>query len=104
MNPRWYCIAADGPATLCVDEEDAREVARDADRDYPKQAPHLAVLLGDVRAERERCAAVCDAIFTDAMHDYCGKDGPLHVNPYRDGCAVSAVKCSLAIRALGDDA
>jgi hypothetical protein len=50
LTPRWYCVSKLGLATLCNDEADARETAADADRDWPKQAPHRAVLLGDVAA------------------------------------------------------
>lgn len=60
LPARWYCVSADGIATLCKDEEDARANARHCDLAWPKGAPHRAVLLGDVDAERERCARVCD--------------------------------------------
>ncbi len=60
MTPRWYCVSALGLATLCHDETDAREEARLQDRNYLTQAPHRAVLLGDVLAERERCAKLCE--------------------------------------------
>ena len=40
---RWYCIARDGAATLCKDEEDARANARHCDLSWPKGAPHRAV-------------------------------------------------------------
>lgn len=42
---RWYFVANDGAATLCVDEADARESAAEADLMYPRMAPHRAVQL-----------------------------------------------------------
>ena len=60
MTPRWYCVSKDGMATLCHDETDALATAIACDRMYPAQAPHRAVLLGDVLAERERCAKLCE--------------------------------------------
>lgn len=57
---RWYCMANNGLATLCANEHDARTMAEDCDASWPKNAPHRAVLLGDVAAERERCAMICD--------------------------------------------
>ena len=58
---RWYFVANDGAATLCVDEADARESAAEADIAFPRMAPHRAVqlvpadqLAAAVAAERER--------------------------------------------------
>ena len=58
---RWYFVANDGAATLCVDEADARESATEADIAFPRMAPHRAVqlvpadqLAAAVAAERER--------------------------------------------------
>ena len=42
---RWYFVANDGAATLCVDEDDARESAAEADIAFPRMAPHRAVQL-----------------------------------------------------------
>lgn len=42
---RWYVLSGDGMATLCADEDDAKEVAADADLSYPRMAPHRAVQL-----------------------------------------------------------
>ena len=53
---RWYCLDRDGVAMLCKDEEDARAQAAENDDCWPQRAPHRAALLGDVAAERERCA------------------------------------------------
>ena len=53
---RWYCLDRDGVAMLCKDEADARAQAVENDDCWPGRAPHRAVLLGDVAAERERCA------------------------------------------------
>lgn len=51
---RWYCVSNDGMATLCKDEEDARANARHCDLEWPKGAPHRAVMLGDIGDERKR--------------------------------------------------
>ena len=42
---RWYFVANDGAATLCVDEADARESAAKAGIAFPRMAPHRAVQL-----------------------------------------------------------
>ena len=38
---RWYVIDKRGFATLCLNWEDARDTAREADQAYPDNAPHL---------------------------------------------------------------
>ena len=65
--PRWYCLSADGMATLCNNEEDAKEVAAESWVLYPQNTPYRAAQMVDasvvaaaVDAERERCASVCD--------------------------------------------
>jgi hypothetical protein len=50
---RWYCMASNGLATLCANEQDARTMAEECDASWPKNAPHRAVLLGNVAALRE---------------------------------------------------
>lgn len=42
---QWYCISADGLATLCADEDDAKQNAKVADMEWPRNAPHRAVQL-----------------------------------------------------------
>ena len=42
---RWYMVTKDGAATLCVDEQDARDEAARADQEWPRNAPHRAVQL-----------------------------------------------------------
>ena len=37
---RWYVIDKRGFATLCLNWEDARDTAREADQAYPDNAPH----------------------------------------------------------------
>ena len=66
---RWYCVANDGAATLCVDEADARESASEADIAFPRMAPHRAVqlvpadqLAASVAAERERCLQIVESV------------------------------------------
>ncbi len=61
----WYCLASNGIATLCVDMADAVNTAKMCDEQYPKYAPHRAVMLGDVAAERERCAKLCEEVHAD---------------------------------------
>lgn len=65
---RWYFVANDGAATLCVDEADARESAAEADIAFPRMAPHRAVqlvpadqLAAAVAAERERCIDIIES-------------------------------------------
>ena len=46
--PRWYCVNNMGMATLCADKEDAEDVARTCDMEWPRQGPHRAVQLVEV--------------------------------------------------------
>ena len=41
----WYCVSADGEATLCVDAKNASDVAEDANYESPRQGPHKAMQL-----------------------------------------------------------
>lgn len=66
---RWYFVANDGAATLCVDEADARESASDADIAFPRMAPHQVTqlvsasqLAAAVAAEREKCAGIVNEL------------------------------------------
>ena len=61
---RWYFVANDGAATLCVDETDAIESAAEADIAFPRMAPHRAVQLvpADQLAEAQRDAERLDLI------------------------------------------
>ena len=67
----WYCVSKDGRATLCTEEADAIAEARLQDDDYPNAAPHRALVLGDVAAERERCAAIAESWATDETATTC---------------------------------
>lgn len=60
MTPRWYVVDCDGLATLCKDEADAHDMVDVAAAEWPRRGPYTAVLLGDVAAERERCAQIAD--------------------------------------------
>ena len=51
LPARWYVVTNYGAATLCLDEADARKVARQCDRDWPKNAPHVAVQLVPAASE-----------------------------------------------------
>ena len=45
QESRWYCIDNIGMATLCADEEDAKQNAKLAEREWPLHAPYKAVQL-----------------------------------------------------------
>ncbi len=47
---RWYSVTSYGAATLCVSEQDARDVAATCDRQWPQDGPHRAVQLVDADA------------------------------------------------------
>ena len=47
QEPRWYCFAKDGRATLCIDKEDAEHWKEYLDKSFPQWAPHRAVQLID---------------------------------------------------------
>lgn len=71
LPARWYMVSRDGLATLCASEENAREMAAECARDYPRQAPYRAVMLGDVAAERERIRrALLDMQAACTTHNY----------------------------------
>ena len=98
---RWYFVANDGAATLCVDEADARESASDADIAFPRMAPHQVTqlvsasqLAAAVAAERERAAQVCDRI----AYDYNEREGFKYAELKTDA-ATGANECADAIRA-----
>ena len=83
VPPRWYVVNRDGLATLCADEADARKVADECDLMFPRAAPHRAVLLGDVAAERERCAGVCEGIARQYRADGHGHSAERAANAIR---------------------
>lgn len=62
IESHWYTVANDGRATLCANEQEAVESCPKLDVYWPHRAPHKALLLGDVAAERERCASICDEL------------------------------------------
>ena len=41
----WYCLDTKGVATLCASQHDATLTAKEADMEWPKNAPHRAVQL-----------------------------------------------------------
>lgn len=49
LPPRWYMVNNYGAATLCVDQADAESNVREADEQFPRFAPHVAVQLAPVR-------------------------------------------------------
>lgn len=68
LAPRWYCVSANGMATLCKDQEDAQANARHCDLAWPNGAPHRAVLLGDVAADTELLRAENAALKRDLQY------------------------------------
>lgn len=62
MPDRWYCVSRDGLATLCLNERNARQMVVECERDYPRQAPYRAAMLGDVAAERDRLRELVQAV------------------------------------------
>jgi len=72
----WYCVTSYGAATLCVDEDNAHQVARDCDIRWPQNGPHQVVQLVDVKdldalearatdaeAERDNLRAKMDELY-----------------------------------------
>jgi hypothetical protein len=95
IEPRWYCVSALGVATLCADEQDARNEASSNDVQWDRHAPHRAVLLGDVAAERETIQRLREALqlLRDAViaQNRAGASWHSHVfTPMMQGLAVSA--------------
>ena len=44
---RWYMVNKDGMVTLCADQADAEQVAKDAQEVWPHMGPHRAVQLSE---------------------------------------------------------
>lgn len=86
-------MASNGLATLCANEQDARTMAEDCDASWPKNAPHRAVLLGDVAAERERCAKICDRAAEMAWSRW-----EIRADQFDQGAAAEAEKLANSIR------
>lgn len=47
---RWYVLSFDGMACLCADQADAQTQAADADKLFPRHAPHRAVQMAPITA------------------------------------------------------
>ena len=62
LTARWYCVTRDGLSTLCLNEASAREMAEQCDHDYPRHAPHRAVLMGDVEASERELERMHDVV------------------------------------------
>ena len=71
---RWYMVNKDGMCTLCADQADAEQVAKDAQEVWPHMGPHRAV----------RLVEVGDAGFTAADMATAAAQG------FRDGQAAQA--------------
>ncbi|MBU0917866.1 MAG: hypothetical protein KKD97_16090 [Gammaproteobacteria bacterium] len=87
LQLRWYCLSANGMATLALDENDARNVALESDQLYPRNGPHQAVQMVPVQPdgrgtdaqilkERDiaRCAIVGALAAGHAGHPHPGAD------------------------------
>lgn len=94
LPARWYCVNRLGVATLCVDESDAKANAANCDNMYPAYAPHRAVLLGDVSAEREQSASLCESIARRNWSRW-----HQEARPEDRGAAICAEELASAIRA-----
>lgn len=44
---RWYCLSREGMATLCADEEDAKEVAAESWVAWPQNGPYRVAKMVD---------------------------------------------------------
>ena len=64
-NGNWYMVTHDGAATLCVDEADAQEEAKKADREWPRNGPHRAVRLVEASFEAADMATASAQGFRD---------------------------------------
>ena len=63
---RWYCLSREGMATLCTDEEDAKEVAAESFVLYPQNGPYRAVQMVDSAHVADLRAAL--QWYADGMH------------------------------------
>jgi hypothetical protein len=50
QEPHWYFIDKTGVATLCTDEDDAKQGAKQAEKAWPRFAPYRAVQLCEYAA------------------------------------------------------
>lgn len=84
LQLRWYCLSANGMATLALDEDDAKNVALESDQLYPRNGPHQAVQMVPVQPDgrgtdaqilKERDIARC-AIVGALAAGYAGQDHP----------------------------
>lgn len=51
LQIRWYCLSANGMATLALDKADAEKVAAESDQLYPRNGPHVAVQMVPVQPD-----------------------------------------------------
>ena len=63
---RWYCLSREGMATLCTDEENAKEVAAESFVLYPQNGPYRAVQMVDGAHVTNLLAAL--QWYADGMH------------------------------------
>jgi hypothetical protein len=64
---RWYCVNRNGMATLCTDDRDALANAVNADKMYPRYAPHIAAQLVPVVQADALDAARVPLTYTQVM-------------------------------------
>jgi hypothetical protein len=85
-------------------ETDRLRDAGDAMRRCADEIERLRDVLATARREeRERCAAVCDAIEIDLWHRYKHGEGYDRGNPHNSAASDGATQCAAAIRALTDE-
>ncbi len=60
---RWYCLSREGMATLCADEEDAKEVAAESWVLYPNNGPYRVAQMVDRQQPLTR--QQIDAVMTE---------------------------------------
>ena len=82
---RWYCLSREGMATLCTDEEDAKEVAAESFVLYPQNGPYRAVQMVDSAHVTDLLAALRQcARQAEALKRECGSD-PESAQAVRNG-------------------
>lgn len=70
IPPRWYVLTADGLATLCADQADAIETARQADIAWPNNAPHVAVQLAPAQPAMPKDAEASEWMGCESRRPY----------------------------------
>ena len=61
MSGFWYAVSRRGMAVLCVDEADAKAVAKQESRNWPQHAPYTAMQLVELTPVRAAAADLYEA-------------------------------------------